>query len=110
MTRPNSCQTFQRMLDCQPGDAFHEMFTFVVRVRRVTSNRITVTEHCGTGPALKTKTFNTKEDFANNYSYRSETMKGKSTLRWAPTGFGHQQELICICEPIDLLNNGCNCV
>lgn len=110
MKHPTSCETYQRMLNCQPGDAFHEMFTAVVRVRRVIPNQITITEHCGTGPALKTKTFNTKQDFAHSYSYKSKDMAGKSILRWAPNGFGHQQELKCICEPIDLLNNGCNCV
>ena len=110
MNYTTSDETYQRMLACQPGDAFHEMFTLVVRVRRVTPNQITVTEHSGTGPALRTKTFNTKEDFAHQYSYKSEAMKGKSTLRWSSTGFGFRQELKCICEPIDLLNNGCNCI
>jgi hypothetical protein len=101
--------TYQRMLNCQPGDAFHEMFTLVVRVRRITPNQITVTEHCGVGPALKTRFFNTREDFAYCYSYKSDAMKGKSTLRWAACGFGHQQELLCICIPVDLLNNGYTC-
>jgi hypothetical protein len=100
---------YQRMLHCQPGDAFHEMFTHVVRVRSLAGNKVIVTEHTGTGPAKRQISFNSKEDFANRYAYGSEAMKHKSTLRWAPTGFGSVEPLVCICEPVDLLNNGCIC-
>ena len=45
--------TYQRMLVCEPGDAFHEMFSFVVRVRSLANNKVIVTEHTGVGPAQK---------------------------------------------------------
>jgi hypothetical protein len=105
----SSEDTYQRMLVCQPGDAFHEMFSFVVRVRSLPGNKVIVTEHTGTGSANRQISFNSKEEFANRYAYESESMKYKSTLRWAPTGFGSIEPLVCICEPIDLLNNGCIC-
>ena len=105
---PSSDDTYQKMLNCEPGDTFHEMFTFVVRVRSVLYNKIIVTEHYGTGPIKEKRFFSSAENFAHHYSYKS--MKSKSFLRWAPTGFRYADEAECICEPIDLLTYGCQCI
>jgi len=105
----SSEETYQRMLNCQPGDAFHEMFSFVVRVRSLPNNRVIVTQHNGTGPVTKKITFDSKQDFADHYSYKSKPMAGKSFLRWASTGFGYSCDIECICESANLLNNGCCC-
>jgi len=106
--QPSSADTYQRMLNCQPGDAFHEMFSFVVRVRSLLNNKIAVTEHYGTGPIKEKRFFDSAENFAHHYSYKS--MKNKSFLRWAPTGFRYAGDVECICEPINLLTYGCQCV
>jgi len=101
---------YQRMLICCPGDSFHEMFSFVVRVRSLAHNKVAVTEHSGTGPTRKKIIFNSKKDFADHYAYKSKAMRDKSTLHWAQKGFKLHEELDCICDPKDLFSSGCLCV
>jgi hypothetical protein len=109
---PSSDETYQKMLNPEPGDVFHEMFTFVIRVRSVLYNKIIITEHYGTGPIKEKRFFNSADNFAHHYSYKSKIMKNKSFLSWAPTGFKYADNAAveCICEPIDLLTYGCQCV
>ena len=69
--------TVERLKDPQPGDRFHEMFSFWVIVEEVSDTKIVVTELFGKN---RDKVHMTRDHFVEKYTY--STMRHKAWVVW----------------------------